>query len=248
MRRLILVLAATSMLLAAPAAAQQPADRTLGVQGLGEVELAPDVGSFDAVVRRTAPTSRGARNAANVRLNRIVARLRALGVPRQDITTTSVSLFRQRIRLRRGGPLRVRYTATGAFAVRVEDPARVGRALDAVAGAGATSIDGPQFSFSQAKRTEGRLASERAALADARRRADEAAASQGQRVAGVRSIELDPGGTGEPADEEATFAEPQSSTAGSGAPARATAPTPVLPGRDRFTSAVRVVYLLQPAG
>ena len=114
MRRLpvVPILVATALLTAPAAAlAQEPADRTLGVQGLGEVELAPDVGTFQAVVRRTAPTSRGARDAANRRLNAIVARLRALDVPRQDITTTSVSLFRQRTRTRRNGPLRVRYTA-----------------------------------------------------------------------------------------------------------------------------------------
>lgn len=241
MRRLLPVLL---VLVLAPAAhAQEPADRTLGVQGLGEVELAPDVGTFDAVVRRTSPTSAGARNAANVRLNRIVARLRALGVPREDITTTRVSLSRERIRLRKGAPLRVRYTAAGAFAVRVQDTARVGRALDAAAGAGATGIDGPEFTFSQAKRTEGRLAAEKSALADARRRADAAAASQGQKVAGVRSIELDPSSANQSARESAPpAAAPPTPSAAPG-----DAPTPVLPGRETFSSAVRVVYLLQPA-
>lgn len=241
MRRLAAVLTLAAALLApAAGSAQEPADRTLGVQGRGEVELAPDVGSFSATVQRTSPTSRGARNAANQRLNAIVARLQALGVPRADITTTSISLSRERIRNPKTRALRVRYTAAGAFAVRVEDTARVGRALDAVAGAGATSFDGPEFSFSQAKRTQGRLDAERAALADARRRADEAAASQGQRVVGVRSIELDPG------SGAATPAAPEADQAASGAPARGTAPTPVLPGRETFSSAVRVVYLLQP--
>ncbi len=243
LRRLLVPIVAVALLTAPVARAQEPADRTLGVQGLGEVELAPDVGTFQAIVRRTAPTSRGARDAANRRLNAIVARLRALDVPRQDITTTSVSLFRQRIRTRRGGPLRVRYTASGAFAVRVEDTTRVGRALDAAAGAGATSIDGPEFSFSQAKRTEGRLSAEKAALADARRRADEAAASQGQKVVGVRSIELDPGSAREP--QAAAGSAPAASKATAEGPV---APTPVLPGRETFSSAVRVVYLLQPAG
>ncbi len=245
MRRLAAVLTLAAALLAAPGAlAQEPADRTLGVQGLGELELAPDVGEFEAVVRRTSPTSRGARDAANMRLNAIVSRLRALDVPREDITTTAVSLSRERFRTRRDRALRVRYTATGAFAVRVEDTARVGRALDAVAGAGATSIEGPEFSFSQAKRTEGRLAAEKAALADARRRADEAAASQGQRVVGVRSIELDPASAQEPAATKDSVDVP----ADSGRSGRPVAPTPVLPGRETFSSAVRVVYLLQPAG
>lgn len=247
MRRLVAALTLSLALLAAPSAgAQEPAgERTLGVQGQGEVELAPDVGSFEAVVRRTAPTSAGARDLANARLVAIVSRLRALGVPREDITTTSVSLLRQRIRLRRGGPLRVRYTASGAFAVRVEDTARVGRALDAVAAAGATGIDGPAFSFSQARRTEGRLAAEAAALADARGRADAAAASQGQRVAGVRSIELDPGRSSPGVEPQPVAAESQTAGTSSG-PQKAVTPTPILPGRETFDSQVRVVYVLEP--
>lgn len=178
-----------------------------------------------------------------------MSRLRALNVPRQDITTTSISLFRERIRNPRTRVLRVRYTATGAFAVRVEDTMRVGRALDAAAGAGATSISGPNFSFSQAKRTEGRLGAEKAALADARRRADEAAASQGQRVVGVRSIELDPGTAREDENSDFGASAPQAAkTASTGPSRRPVAPTPVLPGRETFESAVRVVYLIQPVG
>ncbi len=244
MRRLAAVLTLAAALAAPGAAHAQEPERTLGVQGLGEVELAPDVGTFEAVVRRTAATSAAARGSANVRLVSIVGRLRAIGVPRTDITTTSVSLFRERYRLRKGGPLKVRYTASGAFAVRVQDVEQVGRALDVAADAGATGIDGPRFSFSQARRTEGRLAAERAALADARRRADEAAASQGQRVTGVRSIELDPGSAPGPQPVDSAGQEASVSAA---APSRPVAPTPVLPGRETFSSTVRVVYVLQPA-
>jgi uncharacterized protein len=241
MRRLPLLLVALAALaVPASAGAQQAADQhTLGVQGLGEVERAPDVGSFSAEVRRTAPTSAGARAATNGRLVSIVGRMRALGVQRTDITTTSVRLTRERFRTPRTRALRVRYVAVGALAVRVGD-GQVGRALDAAAGAGATGIDGPQFTFSQAASTQGRRDAEQAALADARARADAAAASQGQRVTGVQSIELDPGSGAQPVLAE--------SAAGVPGPARKpAAPTPVLPGRQTFSSTVRVVYLLQPA-
>lgn len=71
MRRLLVVTTVAVALGGAPAAlAQQspPPERTLGAQGRGELELAPDVGTFRAVVRRTSPTSRGARDATNRRL------------------------------------------------------------------------------------------------------------------------------------------------------------------------------------
>lgn len=240
--RSAVVLVAATALLAAPAAAsaQEPA-HTLAVQGLGEVELAPDVGTFRAEVRRTAPTSAAARTAANGRLAAIVTSLRALDVPRADITTTAVRLTRLRYRVRGTRVLRVRYVALGAFSVRVQGAERVGRALDAAAGAGATGISGPDFSFSQALRTQGRREAEQAALSDARTRADAAAASQGQRIAGVQSIELDPDGGVAPVAESAAGA-PAPAPAGKAVP-----PTPVLAGRQSFSGAVRVVYLLQPA-
>lgn len=244
MRRLPVVLL-TLVALGAPASARaaDPAEQTLGVQGTGEVELAPDVGSFDAEVDRIAATSAGARNAANVRLGTIVRRLRALSIPRADITTTSIRLVRERYRTEKRRKLRVRWVASGSFSVRVTDVSRIGPALDAVSAAGATGVDGPTFSFSTGRRTEARLEAERAALSDARRRADAAAASQGARVVGVRSIELDP--------TTATFDDvrrPAAPAAGSSASAEsAPAPAPVLAGRQTFSSAVRVVYLLGPA-
>jgi uncharacterized protein len=246
MRRTPVVLCTLALtgLAASSASAADPAEHTLGVSGQGLVELVPDVGSFEAGVERTAPTSSAARNAANVRLGRIVARLRALGIPRDDITTTSISLSRERSRNPRTKRLRVRYRAAGSFSVRVTDGTKTGRAVDLAAGAGATGIDGPSFSFSAGKRTEGRQAAEKSALADARGRADAAAASQGQKVVGVQSIELDPSGTSEPGAVSDGVAAPATPSSG----AKRAAPTPVLAGREEFTSAVRVVYLIAPAG
>ena len=225
--------------LAVPGAARAADEHTLGVQGQGEVELAPDVGTFSAEVRRTAPTSAGARSAANGRLQAIVTRLGGLGVARADITTTSVRLTRVRSRTP-AGALRVRYVAAGALGVRVSGASRIGPALDAAAAAGATAIDGPEFSFSQPLTSQGRSDAEQAALADARSRADAAAASQGQRISGVQSIELDPGSTPSPVQAQA---ETSTTAKTSGA----ATPTPVLPGRQTFDSTVRVVYLLVAA-
>lgn len=244
MRRLpVLLLTIAALGAPATARADEPApEHTLGVQGRGDVELTPDVGSFDAEVRRVGATSAGARNAANVRLGTIVRRLRELAVPRQDITTTSIALVRERYRTPKGKKLRVRWIASGSFSVRLTDVSRTGPAIDAVSAAGATGVDGPAFSFSPGRSTEGRVAAEQAALADARRRADGAAASQGQRVVGVRSIELDPASA-------ITEARPVASPAGASGTAEdaSPAPAPVLAGRQTFSSAVRVVYLLAPA-
>ena len=62
--------------------------------------------------------------------------------------------------------------------------------IDAVAAAGADAIGDPEFGF--ADPSAGRTLATRAALADARRRADDAAAVAGLRITGVRSVNLDP--------------------------------------------------------
>ena len=68
--------------------------------------------------------------------------------------------------------------------------AKLAPLLDAVASAGADAVGEPDFGF--ADPSAGRLLATRAALADARRRADDAAAVVGMRITGVRTVSLDP--------------------------------------------------------
>lgn len=77
--------------------------------------------------------------------------------------------------------------------------------------------------------SRGTMLATRAALADARRRADDAAARLGLRITGIRSVDLAPLQSG--AYEE---------SAGSGA--GGSSPTRISPGRQEFSATVRVVY------
>lgn len=106
--------------------------------------------------------------------------------------------------------------------------------FDAASRAGADSYSGPNFDFSDP--SAGLVQASDAALADARRRADAAAAQLGMRVVGVQSVDLDP-----------SSSSPQSSAGapGSGsAPAARKLTTPTLPGRQEVDADVDVVYLL----
>ena len=78
----------------------------------------------------------------------------------------------------------------------------------------------------------------RAALVDARRRADDAAATQGVRITGVRSVVLAPAEISSGGDDEET----SSGAAGGTIRAQADEPTRVSPGTQQFTERVRVVY------
>ena len=86
---------------------------------------------------------------------------------------------------------RIRYRAEQSIVVTVRDVSKLGPLLDAVASAGADAVGEPDYGF--ADPSVGRMQATRAAMADARRRADDAAAVAGLRITGVRTVVLDPG-------------------------------------------------------
>jgi uncharacterized protein len=227
MKTLFAALAAT-LLLAAPAAAQATdTTPTIAVDGNGTATLVPDIADLQAGVVRRAPTSAAARRSANARIAAILKAVKARGVPAADIQTSALSIARRRIHHR------VRYTATQTLSIRSRDVKHLGALLDAVANAGADSIDAPEFGF--ADPSHGQQLAERAALADARTRAEAAAAQTGLRITGVLSVDLDPQSGG---------FEPQSSGASS---EKAAPATRIEPGTQDFYATVRVVYTAAPA-
>ena len=119
--------------------------------------------------------------------------------------------------------------------MRVHDVKSLGATLDAVANAGADSVEAPDFGF--ADPSQGRLLATRAALADARKRADDAADQTGIRITGVRSVDLDP-------SSDQSFSDSASSGGSEKAPANE--PTQVSPGTQEFDANVRVVYTAAP--
>ncbi|HEY5318509.1 MAG TPA: SIMPL domain-containing protein, partial [Solirubrobacteraceae bacterium] len=126
-----------------------------------------------------------------------------------------------------------RYVATESLSITTTT-AIAGAVIDASVRAGASSVDGPDFSFSDP--SAGAVAATNAALADARRRADAAAATLGYTVTGVQSVDLDP----------------QSGVARSGAGSTTQAPAPstpttIHPGTQEVDATVEVVYTIAPA-
>jgi uncharacterized protein YggE len=234
--RLAALAAALSLILAPAALADATTPSTLSVDGSGLALVTPDVATLSLSVARSAATSRSALSAANRRTNLVVAALRAAGVSAAAVQTNSIDVARGSVRV---GPRKrrvTRFTATESLTARITDIRSVGRVLDAAIGAGADSIDGPSFSFSDP--SAGKVQATRAALADARRRADDAAAALGYRVTGVQSVDLDPQPT------------PITTAGGTGsaptATARPTTPTNVRPGAEEVDASVHVVYTIAP--
>jgi uncharacterized protein len=221
------------LLWAAPTAAADTSTQTLSVTGSGSAFVRPDVADLSVSVSRSARSSRSALSAANRSTDAVVRAIRALGVSASDIQTGGVNLSSTP---KPSGPHKRRrrvWTATETLAVRVRRIKLVGRVVDAATRAGASSLDGPTYSFSDP--SAGKLAATRAAIADARRRADDAAAAIGYRVTGVQSLKLDP--------------QSQGGTAGSGSSPAAGTPlsTTVHPGTQEVDVQVEVVYTIAPA-
>jgi uncharacterized protein YggE len=223
-------------LLCAPAALGDTTTPTLSVDGSGSVMVMPDVASLTVNVTRSAVTSSAALGAANRRVDAIVGAERAVGVPAAGIQTTLVDVSRGTIGI---GPRKHRhfvhrYIANESISITTT-AALAGQVIDVAVHAGADSINGPNFSFSDP--SAGIVAATNAALADARRRADAAAATLGYVVSGVQSVNLDPQST--------TILAPGSASAP--APVRA-APTPttVHPGTQEVDASVNVVFTIAP--
>jgi hypothetical protein len=128
-----------------------------------------------------------------------------------------------------------RCTASESLSI-TSTAAIVGRVIDAATHAGASSIDGPNFSF--ANPSAGEVAAEHAAITDARNQATAAAEQLGYTVTGVQSISLNPQSGGVAASGAA------SSPVRKGAPST---PTTVHPGVQEVDATVAVVFTIAPA-
>jgi uncharacterized protein YggE len=165
----------------------------------------------------------------------ILKAVKARGVADADIQTTGLRISRERVGRR--GHRRVRYAAFQELRVRVRDVKSLGAMLDAVATPAPTTSSAPDFGF--ADPSQGRLLATRAALADARKRADDAAAQTGLRITGVRTVDVDP-------QTEPLYGGEDSSGSG-GSANKQQASTRVEPGTQDFEARVRVVYTAAPA-
>src|SRR4051794_5293716 len=235
-----LILTLSALALPAGASAAAPVPATLTVAGEGTARLAPDLAVVVVDFQRRRKDAVAARNSVSTRTQRVIDSATALGIDRKEIQTATITLERAVLRpLHKGGRQRIRYTAKGTITVRVLAVDVTGRLLNAATAAGATSIDGPNFDFSDP--TAGRAAAEQAAVQNARKRADAAAALVGQKVIGVQSLDLNPNSSTPTPDSEVA--------AGTTAPAPKKAsptPTPVAAGQEEFSATVTAVFLIAP--
>ncbi|MDA0183937.1 SIMPL domain-containing protein [Solirubrobacter phytolaccae] len=231
---------------ATPAAAQTPTPTpdttpTVAADGVGLATVTPDVASFAVYVSEQGRSTTTARNATNRVAKAIAQAATAAGVAPSDIRTVSVNISRSRVKPKRR-PSYIRYTARQYLTFTVRDVTKIGPLMDAAADAGADNIEGPEYGFVDP--SAGRLLATRAAIADARKRADDAAAQTGMRIVGVRSVILAPDG-----DDDSSRVQNLSSGGGEEEPTSGggeSDPTSVSSGTRQFVERVRVVFTAAP--
>jgi uncharacterized protein len=173
--------------LAAPARAADPAPRTMAMTGHGEMRAAPDMVTVTAGVSTSAPTAGGALAANTTRMKGVFAALEKLGVPEKNIQTVNFSVSPQYTNGGNNEPSRLTgYQVNNEVAVRLEDIARLGGALDALVSAGANQMNGISFDIRQPAPL---LEQARAgAITDAKARAETYAKAAGVTLGPILSI------------------------------------------------------------
>jgi uncharacterized protein len=189
MRRVLACL----FLLAAPAALAQPAPppsphahqaATFTLSGQGIASAAPDMAVLTSGVVSQDETARGALDANNAAMEKLVAALRAAGIESRDIQTSGFSVQPRYIYPQGGdtaqAPKITGYEVRNAVTAKVRDLDNLGAILDKAVTEGSNQVDALAFDIS-----------DKAALLDeARRKAFEDARGKAQKFADAAGVKL----------------------------------------------------------
>ena len=120
--------------------------RTITVTGIGRASIRPDIADLRLGVTITEATVDVARAASAKVQNAVLAKLKSLGIEERDLQTSIVSVQPQYDYSQQSAPPRlVGYQFTNVVAATLREIEKVGDAIDAALGAGATSIDQMAF-------------------------------------------------------------------------------------------------------
>jgi uncharacterized protein len=112
------------------------------------VDVAPDTATIGAGVTTDAATATAALRQNSTEMQKVIARIKALGVAEKDIQTTGISLnARYDYDQQTQRPVFRGYQASNRVSVILRKIDDTGRVLDALVEAGANDISGPAFSI-----------------------------------------------------------------------------------------------------
>ena len=198
-------------------AADPPSRRTVTVTGLGAVGSTPDRAQLSFGVESRAATAQAALAANASAMQRLLAALREAGV--SELQTESVSVWPRWTDGNRDDGYVASNSVSGVIGV-----ARAGAAIDAAVAAGANQVYGPSFTSEDARALYRQAL--RAAVDDARARAETLARAAGASLGGVLTVSESGQASPEPLVERAADA------------------TPIVAGQQETTASVTVTFAL----
>jgi uncharacterized protein YggE len=202
--------------------------RTVTVSGTSTIKAAPDEAIVSLGVQTEANTAQGALSQDAERMTAVFAALNDQGISKDDIATTSVSLYPT---YGQSGMEITGYQAANQIDVTVHDMTKVGTIIDAAVGAGANLSNGITFKLSDASHGVDQALA--AAVADARSKAEALATAGNANLGQVMTIQETSASSTPPIFYDKGFA-----TAG------ASVPTPVSPPTLETQVSVMVTWTL----
>lgn len=210
----------------------------LSVSATGEAEARPDRAAFQVGIESFGATGEAASSANRESIVKLLAALKAAGVPGADIQTRTLAI--QRLDW---GPRKGQYQASNVVAVTVRDIARTDAALAAATGAGANLMSGPDLTMSDAEAAAN--SAYVAAYANAKKRAEAYAGAAGMEISrvltirdggGVQGNRYLPGAPPPPVTVQTVMVEERATDASS----------IIQPGQTTSTVSVQVDFALRP--
>ena len=169
-------------------AAEQETQRRISVTASAEVSAEPDIALISTGVVSEAQTAREALDANSAAMRRLVEGLKSAGIEPRDIQTVSFNVEpRYEQRRDNRSPSIIGYRVHNQVRITAREIDRLGEVLDQAVTLGANQIGGIQFEVSKAETL--RDDARRAAMANARRRAELFAAAAGVELGEVLRIE-----------------------------------------------------------
>jgi uncharacterized protein YggE len=192
------------------------------VTGTGTVKTTPDQAQFSLGVQSQGSSAREALSANSAKMKRILAALEAAGVAKKDIQTQDVSVSPTYTDKNSVDG----YTAHTSVSVTIRKLGDAGSVLDAASNAGATDVYGP--TLTRSNQDELRAKALKAAVDDARAKAQALADAAGVRLGSVTAI------------NESGNAMPMPYAADVAASSKLAAP--IEPGTQDLQASVRVTF------
>ncbi len=164
----------------------QPPERTITVSGTGKVTLTPDIAYISIGVNTQNPSAKDAVAENNTQSQAVITTIKGFGVADKDIQTTNFSIYPQQQFDANGKQTGTIYVVNNVVYVTIRDLSKLGDLLDSTVSSGANNINNIQFDV--ADKTGALSQARQAAVAEARKQADELTKATNVGLGAVQSI------------------------------------------------------------